>query len=147
MNYLFITNPTLTPSPTSKHLSRYWIELQTKESKSNRIVRFLTIPSPIPVPKKSPVSCFNDHHPIAFTPTIMKYFERLILRHIKNLLPLTLDPLQFAYQTNHSTDDAITTTLHLALTHLDKKDTCVRMLFIDFSSAFNTMIPSSWQGS
>ncbi|KAK3553668.1 hypothetical protein QTP70_006876 [Hemibagrus guttatus] len=37
--------------------------------------------------------------------------------------------------------DAITTTLHLSLTHLDNKDTYVRMLFIDFSSAFNTIIP------
>ena len=94
----------------------------------------------IPVPKKSPVSCLKDR-PIALTPTIMKCFERLILRHIKNLLPPTLDPLQFAYRTHRSTDDAITTTLHLALTHLDKKDTYVRMLFIDFSSAFNTIIP------
>ncbi|KAK3527139.1 hypothetical protein QTP86_013051 [Hemibagrus guttatus] len=32
-------------------------------------------------------------------------------------------------------------TLHLALTHWDNKDTYVRMLFIDFSSAFNTIIP------
>ncbi|KAK3529806.1 hypothetical protein QTP86_004622 [Hemibagrus guttatus] len=37
--------------------------------------------------------------------------------------------------------DAITTTPHLSLTHLDNKDTYVRMLFIDFSSAFNTNIP------
>ncbi|KAK3526466.1 hypothetical protein QTP70_028680 [Hemibagrus guttatus] len=35
----------------------------------------------------------------------------------------------------------MTTTLHLSLTHLDNKDTYVRMLFIDFSSAFNTIIP------
>ena len=71
----------------------------------------------------------------------MKCFERLILRHIKNLLPPTLDPLQFAYQASRSSGDTITTTFHLALTHLDKKVTYVRMLFIDFSSAFNTIIP------
>ncbi|KAK3565492.1 hypothetical protein QTP86_010876 [Hemibagrus guttatus] len=53
---------------------------------------------------------------------------------------LTL-PLQFAYRPNRSTDDAITTTLHLSLTHLDNKDSYVQMLFIDFSSAFNTTIP------
>ncbi|KAK3552750.1 hypothetical protein QTP86_022157, partial [Hemibagrus guttatus] len=47
----------------------------------------------------------------------------------------------FAYRPNCSTDDAITTTLHLSLTHLDNKDTYVRMLFINFSSAFNTIIP------
>ncbi|KAK1793819.1 hypothetical protein P4O66_001545 [Electrophorus voltai] len=44
-------------------------------------------------------------------------------------------------RSNCSTDDAISTTLHLALTHLDKKGTYVRMLFIDFSSAFNTIVP------
>ncbi|KAK3513506.1 hypothetical protein QTP70_015492, partial [Hemibagrus guttatus] len=47
----------------------------------------------------------------------------------------------FAYRPNRSTDDAITTTLYLALTQLDNKDSYVRMLFIDFSSAFNTIIP------
>ncbi len=31
--------------------------------------------------------------------------------------------------------------LHLALTHLENKDSYVRMLFVDFSSAFNTIIP------
>uniref|UniRef100_A0A8C7H559 Alkylated DNA repair protein AlkB homologue 8 N-terminal domain-containing protein n=1 Tax=Oncorhynchus kisutch TaxID=8019 RepID=A0A8C7H559_ONCKI len=54
----------------------------------------------------------------------------------------TLDPLQFAYSPNRSTDDAISTTLHTALTHLDKRNTYVRMLFIDYSSAFNTIVPS-----
>ncbi|KAI4900272.1 hypothetical protein NFI96_023152 [Prochilodus magdalenae] len=71
----------------------------------------------------------------------MKCFERLVMRHIKGQLPPSLDPLQFAYRPNRSTDDAITTTLHLALTHLDNKDAYVRMLFIDFSSAFNAIIP------
>uniref|UniRef100_A0A3B1JF03 Reverse transcriptase domain-containing protein n=1 Tax=Astyanax mexicanus TaxID=7994 RepID=A0A3B1JF03_ASTMX len=95
----------------------------------------------VPVPKKSQVSCLNDYRPIALTPIIMKCFERLVMRHIKNQLPSSLDPLQFAYRPNRSTDDAISTALHLALTHLDNKDCYVRMLFIDFSSAFNTIIP------
>ena len=29
-----------------------------------------------------------------------------------------------------------------ALSHLDKRNTYVRMLFIDYSSAFNTVVPS-----
>ncbi|KAI4883582.1 hypothetical protein NFI96_033202, partial [Prochilodus magdalenae] len=74
-------------------------------------------------------------------PTIMKCFERLVMRHIKGQVPPSLDPLQFDYRPNRSTDNAITTTLHLALIHLDNKDTYVRMLFIDFSSAFNTIVP------
>ncbi|KAK3530868.1 hypothetical protein QTP70_003634 [Hemibagrus guttatus] len=95
----------------------------------------------IPVPKKSPVSYLNDYRPVALTPIIMKCFERLVMRQIKDLLPPSLDPIQFAYCPNRSTGNAITTTLHLALTHLDNKDSYIRMLFIDFSSAFNTMIP------
>ncbi len=95
----------------------------------------------IPVPKKSPVSCQNDYHPIALTPIMMKCFERLVMHKIKTSLPNTLDPLQFAYRPNRSTDDAISSTLHLALTHLENKDSYVRMLFINFSSAFNTIIP------
>ncbi len=58
-----------------------------------------------------------------------------------SVLPPSLDPFQFAYRSNRSTDDAIATALHPALTHLDKTDTYVRLLFIDFSSAFNTIIP------
>ncbi|KAK3537347.1 hypothetical protein QTP70_008789 [Hemibagrus guttatus] len=95
----------------------------------------------IPVPKRSPVSCLNDYCPFALTPIIMKCFERLIMRQIKNLLPPSLDSMQFAYRPNCSMDDAISTTLHLNLTQLENKDTYVRMLFIDFSSAFNTIIP------
>ncbi|XP_029607885.1 uncharacterized protein LOC115193031 [Salmo trutta] len=41
-----------------------------------------------------------------------------------------------------STDDAIAIALHTALYHLDKRNTYVRMLFINYSSAFNTIVPS-----
>ncbi|KAK3522299.1 hypothetical protein QTP86_001899 [Hemibagrus guttatus] len=47
-----------------------------------------------PVPKKSPVFCLSDYRPVALTPIVMKCFERLFMRHIKNLLPPSLDPLQ-----------------------------------------------------
>ncbi|KAK1804854.1 hypothetical protein P4O66_003555 [Electrophorus voltai] len=95
----------------------------------------------VPVPKKPMMSCLNDYRPVALTSIIMKCFERLIMRHIKTQLPPSLDPLHFVYRSNCSTDDAVSTTLHLALTHLDKKGTYVRILFIDFSSAFNTIVP------
>ncbi len=42
---------------------------------------------------------------------MMKCFERLVMQKIKNSLPNTLDPLQFAYRPNRSTDDAISSTL------------------------------------
>jgi hypothetical protein len=64
----------------------------------------------------------------------MKCFERLVMAHMNSILPDTLDPLQFTYRLNRSTDDAIT--LHTALSHPDKWVTYVTMLY---SSAFNTI--------
>ena len=61
----------------------------------------------------------------------MKCFVRLVKDHITFTLPDTLDALQFAYGPDRSTDDAIAITLHTALTHLDKRNTYVRMLFIE----------------
>ena len=97
----------------------------------------------VPVPKKAKVTELNDYRLVALTSVIMKCFERLVKDHITSPLPDTLDPLQFAYRPNRSTDDAITAILHTALTHLDKRNTYVRMLFIDYSSAFNTIVPST----
>lgn len=96
----------------------------------------------IPLPKKPVISGLNDYRPVALTPVIMKCFERLVQQHIKASLPPTFDPHQFAYRANRSTEDAIATALHTALTHLEHQGSYVRMLFIDFSSAFNTIIPS-----
>ncbi|KAI4874836.1 hypothetical protein NFI96_003053, partial [Prochilodus magdalenae] len=96
----------------------------------------------VPVPKHPTASAPNDFHPVALTPIISKCFERLVLSHLKSCLPATLDPHQFAYRSNRSTEDAISTALHTALTHLDCQNSYVRMLFIDFSAAFNTVIPS-----
>ncbi|KAK3543099.1 hypothetical protein QTP70_010645 [Hemibagrus guttatus] len=67
-------------------------------------------------------SCLNNYRPVALTPITMKFFEGLVMRHIKTQLPPSLDPVQFPYHPNRSTDDAITTTLHLAFTHQDNTD-------------------------
>ncbi|KAK1802114.1 hypothetical protein P4O66_004460 [Electrophorus voltai] len=73
----------------------------------------------------------------------MKCFEKLVRDFITSSLPASMDPLQFAYRHNHSTDDAIAHLLHTTLTHLDKgRGNYVKMLYVDYSSAFNTLIPS-----
>ena len=74
----------------------------------------------------------------------MKCFERLVKSFITSSLPDSLDPLQFAYRANRPTDNAITLTLHTAtLPSLIRiRGTHVTMLFIDYSSAFNTIVPS-----
>ncbi|KAL0195028.1 hypothetical protein M9458_008600 [Cirrhinus mrigala] len=96
----------------------------------------------VPVPKHSSPTCLNDYRPVALTPIIMKCFEQLVLTHLKDSLQSSLDPLQFAYRGNRSTEDAVSIALHSALTHLDNINTYARMLFVDFSSAFNTVLPS-----
>ena len=53
------------------------------------------------------------------------------MAYINSILPETLDSLQLAYRPNRSTDDAISIALYTALSHLDKRNTYVRMLFID----------------
>ncbi|KAK3551088.1 hypothetical protein QTP70_012181 [Hemibagrus guttatus] len=75
----------------------------------------------------------------------MKSFERLVLAYLKNITGPLLDPLQFAYRANRSVDDAVNMGLHFILQHLDKSGTYVRLLFVDFSSAFNTIIPTLLQ--
>ncbi|KAI3358110.1 hypothetical protein L3Q82_002980 [Scortum barcoo] len=54
----------------------------------------------VPVPKKSAVTCLNDYRPVALTPVIMKCFERIVLKHIKNIIPAGLDQYQFTYREN-----------------------------------------------
>ncbi len=85
----------------------------------------------------------NDWRPVALTPILSKCFEKLVRDYICSVLPASLDPLQFAYRSNRSTDDAIAFTLHTALSHLENKNTYVRMLFVDYSSAFNTIVPAT----
>ncbi len=97
----------------------------------------------IPVPKNSKPSCLNDYRPVALTSIVMKVFERLVKSHISTSIPVTLDPLQFAYRSNRSTDDAISHILHSSLTHIDSSNgNYARLLFIDYSSAFNTIVPT-----
>ena len=91
------------------------------------------------MPNNSKVNCLKDYRPAVLTSVAMKCFERLVMAHINTIIPA---PPQFAYCPNRTTDDAISIALHTALSHLDKRNTFVRMLFIDYSSALNSIVPS-----
>ncbi len=78
----------------------------------------------VPVPKQAGAVALNDFRPVALTPIIAKCFERLVLSHLKACLPPILDPYQFAYKSNRSTEDAIASAFHSDLTHLDRTITC-----------------------
>jgi hypothetical protein len=57
------------------------------------------------------VTELNDYRPIALNSVTMKCFVRLVTDHSSATLPVTLDPLPFAYHPKKSTDDAIAITL------------------------------------
>ncbi len=65
-----------------------------------------------------------------------------MLAHLKDITGPLLDPLQFAYRANRSVDGAVNVGLHYVLQHVDRPGAYVRILFVDFSSAFNTIIPN-----
>ena len=61
----------------------------------------------------------------------------MICNQLTSSVAERLDPLQFAT----GLEDATVTLLDLVLSHLDKAGTFTRVLFMDFSSAFNTLQP------
>ena len=89
------------------------------------------------VPKNPTISSLSDYRPVALTPIMMKCFERLVKDHTVSRPKPKFDPYQFAYWPKHSTEDAISSALHPSLAW----NTHVRMLLLDLSSAFNTIIP------
>ena len=95
----------------------------------------------MPVPEKANMSGLNDFHSMALTSVVMKCLERIVLQRLQAATDVSLDPLQFAYQVNRSVEDAVALGLHHIVEHLEKSGSYVRVLFIDFSSAFNTIVP------
>ncbi|KAK3539750.1 hypothetical protein QTP70_013188 [Hemibagrus guttatus] len=93
----------------------------------------------VPLPKKSHISSLSDYRPIALTPVLMKCFEK-VRSHITSLLPPSFDSHQFVYRGNRSTEDTVATALHAALSHLEKQGSYVWMVFVDYSSVFNTIL-------
>ena len=57
-----------------------------------------------------------------------------------------LDPLQFTYRPGIGVEDAIIYLLHRSLSHLEQVGNTVRVMFFDFSSAFNTIQPAWLRG-
>jgi hypothetical protein len=95
----------------------------------------------IPVPKSTLPKVKNDLRPVALTAIIMKCFERLVLYYIKPVVKPFLDRYQFAYSETIGVDDAVITLNDIIRSHLDSPGSHARILFVDFSSAFNTIQP------
>ncbi|XP_045071977.1 uncharacterized protein LOC123485150 [Coregonus clupeaformis] len=70
----------------------------------------------------------------------MKCFEKIVKSHILSTTQKLLDLFQFAYQPSRGVDD-ILPLLNMVYRHLEGAKSHVRVLFVDFSSAFNTIQP------
>ena len=96
----------------------------------------------IPIPKKGKVKEMNDLRPVALTSVLMKCLEKLVKTLLLPFVAPYQDPLQFAYREHRGVDDAILLFVDNIYKHLDPpKKRYVRVLFVDFSSAFNTIQP------
>ena len=71
----------------------------------------------------------------------MKVFEKIMKNMIISHMEGSIDPLQFAYQAGKGVEDAKLFILNCLYRHLDKPQAHARLLFADFSSAFNLMQP------
>lgn len=90
--------------------------------------------------KSSTDTSLNDYPPVALTPIIMKCLKRLVKDCITLALPPSVDSPRSAYRPKRSNWGRCALCAK-GLEHLEKHNTHVRMLFVDFRSSFNTEIP------
>jgi len=93
----------------------------------------------IPVPKVSRATDLGDFRPVALTPLLAKCMERVVSTHLMSSVGNQLEPLQFFYRSLRGTEDATLTLVNQIAKHLQQPKSLARVLFIDFTSAFNTM--------
>jgi hypothetical protein len=91
-----------------------------------------------PIPKTSNPAQPKDYRPIAITSCLGKILEKIIKNYI--MQHTVLDKYQFAYRPGRSTQDALTYLLTSISSHIDQNSKfSARCLFLDYSSAFNTI--------
>ena len=110
---------------------RISLKLQT-----TKVVETATV---IPLPKKRPPeSIENDIRPIALTPILAKVFESIVVKWVdNNIIIPQIDDKQFGGMARTGTTDALVEMLHTWYEATDEPGTTVRMLFMDYSKAFD----------
>ena len=71
----------------------------------------------------------------------MKCFEKILSKQLLSEVSSSLDPDQFAYRVERGVEDALLTLTINIFEHLERAQSLVKIVFIDFSSAFNTIQP------
>ena len=81
--------------------------------------------------------------PLIFQAFFFNCMQKMLIPYIMNAILIHGDINQFAYKKGVFCVDAIVTLLHGIVSGLDKKETTIsKVLFLDFSSAFNTVLPN-----
>ena len=83
----------------------------------------------------------NDFRPVALTSVPMKCLEKFVLSSFLPKCESYLDPNQYAYRKRKGVEDAILYFTDNVYKHLETPKAYARTLFLDFSSAFNTIQP------
>ena len=94
----------------------------------------------IPIPKVSSPLTFGDFRPISLLPIFSKLFEKIIEIRMRNFLNKNdvLTAVQYDFETNSSTELAITSLYDKLLDNLkNRKTTC--SFFFDLKKAFNSV--------
>lgn len=95
--------------------------------------------TPIVKGKHKVITDPKQMRPIGQTPSMLKVLEYFMAEEINHITANRLDKYQFAYKNNVSTSDAICLVTDLANRCIDDNHTIARILFLDYSSAFNTV--------
>ena len=81
----------------------------------------------IPVPKRACVKENNDLRPVALTSMVMKGFEKVTTRMLKDQVSGALAPHQVANRCNRRTDDAVVSLGHYISKHLEVSTTYAQL--------------------
>lgn len=95
----------------------------------------------VPVAKVSHPQTLNDLRPVALSSLVVKSLEKLLEAELPAKVEPLLDPFQFACRAKKGVQDATIALLSLLYKHLEVSGNHAGLLFVDFSSAFNTIQP------
>ena len=89
------------------------------------------------VKETSPVTIENDIRPISLTPIIAKVFESFLLKWINVYVKPQIDDKQYGGMAGTCTTNALVEMLHKWYESTDVTGNYVRVLFLDYSKAFD----------
>lgn len=94
-----------------------------------------------PKTKEASIKNPKSFRPIAVTPIQARCLDKIVLQEVQKSMKDSEDVYQFAYKENLSTTDALLVTNYILLKFLDENcGSMVKILFLDYSSAFNTVL-------